>query len=117
MSASCALSFLISSSLQQAWKHFQSSTVQEIIDKSMEIEDAEEIQRVVQIGLLCTQESPNLRPTMTEVVQMLRREEVGLPSPSKPPFTDELMELNYLGSFDRHHPSGLSALQLATILK
>ncbi|KAG5241535.1 cysteine-rich receptor protein [Salix suchowensis] len=75
-----------------AWKHFQSSTVQEIIDKSMAIEDAEEIQRVVQIGLLCTQESPNLRPTMTEV----------------PPFTDELMELNYLGSFDRHHPSGLS---------
>ncbi|KAJ6366740.1 hypothetical protein OIU77_003176 [Salix suchowensis] len=91
-----------------AWKHFQSSTVQEIIDKSMAIEDAEEIQRVVQIGLLCTQESPNLRPTMTEVVQMLRREEVELPSPSKPPFTDELMEFNYLGSFDRHHPSGLS---------
>ncbi|KAB5547900.1 hypothetical protein DKX38_011306 [Salix brachista] len=92
----------------KAWKHFQSSTVQGIIDKSMEIEDAEEIQRVVQIGLLCTQESPNLRPTMTEVVQMLRKEEVELPSPSKPPFTDELMELNYLGSFDRHHPSGLS---------
>ncbi|KAJ6740457.1 hypothetical protein OIU79_000556 [Salix purpurea] len=91
-----------------AWKHFQSSTVQEIIDKSMAIEDAEEIQRVVQIGLLCTQESPNLRPTMTEVVQMLRKEGVELPSPSKPPFTDELMELNYLGSFDRHHPSGLS---------
>ncbi|KAF9678595.1 hypothetical protein SADUNF_Sadunf07G0050900 [Salix dunnii] len=89
----------------KAWKHFQSNTVQEIIDKSMAIEDAEEIQRVVQIGLLCTQESPNFRPTMTDVVQMLRKEDVQLPSPSKPPFTDELMELNYLGSFDRHHPS------------
>ena len=71
----------------------------------MAIEDAEEIERVVQIGLLCTQESPYFRPTMTEVVQMPRKEDVQLPSPSKPPFTDELMELNYLGSFDRHHPS------------
>ncbi|KAJ6916453.1 cysteine-rich receptor-like protein kinase 43 [Populus alba x Populus x berolinensis] len=89
-----------------AWKHFQSNTVQEIIDTSMTIDqDAEEIERVVQIGLLCTQESPNLRPTMTEVVQMLRKKDVELSSPSKPPFTDELMELHYLGSLDQQHPS------------
>ncbi|KAJ6990411.1 hypothetical protein NC653_018841 [Populus alba x Populus x berolinensis] len=89
-----------------AWKHFQSNTVQEIIDTSMTIDqDAEEIERVVQIGLLCTQESPNLRPTTTEVVQMLRKKDVELSSPSKPPFTDELMELHYLGSLDQQHPS------------
>ncbi|KAL9340788.1 hypothetical protein Peur_067007 [Populus x canadensis] len=88
-----------------AWKHFQSNTVQEIIDTSMTIEDAEEIERVVQIGLLCTQESPNLRPTTTEVVQMLRKKDVELSSPSKPPFTDELMELHYFGSLDQQHPS------------
>ncbi|KAG6767067.1 hypothetical protein POTOM_028246 [Populus tomentosa] len=89
-----------------AWKHFQSNTVQEIIDTSMAIDhDAEEIERVVQIGLLCTQESPNLRPTTTEVVQMLRKKDVELSSPSKPPFTDELMELHYLGSLDQQHPS------------
>ncbi|XP_050224854.1 cysteine-rich receptor-like protein kinase 46 [Mercurialis annua] len=87
-----------------AWKHFQSNSIREIVDKSMEIEDVEEIERVVQIGLLCTQESPNLRPTMTEVLHMLRRKDVDLPQPSKPPFTDELMELHYLGSgYQRTH--------------
>lgn len=81
----------------QAWKHFQSNAVLEIIDKSMEHEDIEEIERVVQIGLLCTQESPILRPNMTRVVQMLRHKDIELATPSKPPFTDEEMELSYFG--------------------
>ena len=58
-----------------------------IIDKSLEIEDIEEMKRVVQVGPLCTQESPDLRPTMTSVIQMLRRRGLALPAPSiKAPF-------------------------------
>ncbi|XP_021670434.2 cysteine-rich receptor-like protein kinase 46 isoform X2 [Hevea brasiliensis] len=84
--------------IAHVWKHFQSNTISEIIDKDIEIEDMKEIERVIQIGLLCTQESPNSRPTMTKVVQMLRKKDFELPQPSKPPFTDEHMELHYLGS-------------------
>ncbi|KAK9272646.1 hypothetical protein L1049_003022 [Liquidambar formosana] len=92
-----------------AWKHFQSNTVSEIIDESMDIADLEEIKRVVQVGLLCTQEFPCGRPSMTMIVQMLRQKDVELPTPNKPPFTDESMEVSYpLGC--SQHPSNISDL-------
>ncbi|XP_047319179.1 cysteine-rich receptor-like protein kinase 46 [Impatiens glandulifera] len=76
-----------------AWKHFQENRVVEMIDKSMEIveesPEKEEVVRVVQMGLLCTQESPSQRPSMTNVVQMLRQREMELPTPSRPPFLEE----------------------------
>ncbi|XP_065877158.1 cysteine-rich receptor-like protein kinase 46 [Euphorbia lathyris] len=84
---------LLKSVVAHAWDHLQSNTVEEIIDKSMEIEmEIEEIKRVIKIGLLCTQESPDLRPRMSKVVEMLRKKEVELPEPSNPPFIDEHME-------------------------
>ncbi|XP_057983879.1 cysteine-rich receptor-like protein kinase 46 [Malania oleifera] len=72
------------------WKHFQLKTISEIIDKSMmeNSEDIEEIKRVVQVGLLCTQESLTLRPSMSMVVEILKQKDMELPVPSKPPFTD-----------------------------
>ncbi|KAG8637819.1 hypothetical protein MANES_15G166600v8 [Manihot esculenta] len=84
--------------IAHVWRCFQSNTISEIVDKNMEIEDMNEIERVIQIGLLCTQESPNSRPTMTKVVQMLREKDLELPQPSMPPFIDEHMELHCLGS-------------------
>nr|POE69639.1 putative cysteine-rich receptor-like protein kinase 43 [Quercus suber] len=86
-----------------AWKHFQSNTVLEIIDESIMMEDVGEITRVVQVGLLCTQESPSLRPSMTTVIQMLKEKDFHLPVPSKPPFADECARLS--SSFDSscHH--------------
>ncbi|XP_075652427.1 cysteine-rich receptor-like protein kinase 46 [Castanea sativa] len=86
-----------------AWKHFQSDTVLEIIDESIMMEDVGEITRVVQVGLLCTQESPSLRPSMTTVIQMLKEKDFHLPVPSKPPFADECARLS--SSFDSscHH--------------
>lgn len=76
------------------WKHFQSNTMTEIVDKGMEIEDMEEVTRVIQVGLLCTQESPTLRPSMTEIIQMLKQKDVSLPIPSKPPFTEENLTIS-----------------------
>ena len=52
-----------------------------------------EVVRMVQIGLLCTQECPNLRPTMASVVQMLRHKNLELPIPTQPPFVDEAVTL------------------------
>ncbi|KAK0591068.1 hypothetical protein LWI29_035236 [Acer saccharum] len=80
----------------KTWKHFQAKTVSEMIDNSMEKseENVEEMERVVWVGLLCTQESASQRPTMKNVVEILKQKEMRLPTPSKPPFTDECMELS-----------------------
>jgi hypothetical protein len=45
-----------------------------------------EASNVLQIGLLCTQASAALRPSMFEVVEMLNNEKCVIPSPKQPPF-------------------------------
>ncbi|PON52468.1 Serine/threonine protein kinase [Parasponia andersonii] len=98
------------------WKHFQENTVSEIveasiIETSLDInKDFEEVQRVVQVGLLCTQEISSLRPNMTTVIQMLKQDDYELPQPTKPPFIDEHLELS--SSFDscRWQPFCISEL-------
>ncbi|XP_062103432.1 cysteine-rich receptor-like protein kinase 46 [Humulus lupulus] len=87
------------------WKHYQSNTVSEIIENSLANEDFGDIERIVQVGLLCTQEVPSLRPNMTMVIQMLKQNDFELPTPTKPPFIDENLELS--SSFDscRWQPS------------
>jgi len=40
----------------------------------------------VNIGLLCVQESPDDRPTMSDVVSMIGNDTVPLPSPKPPAF-------------------------------
>lgn len=42
--------------------------------------------RWIQIALLCVQEDPNTRPTMSMVALMLGSKSIRLPQPSKPPF-------------------------------
>ncbi|KAJ9549556.1 LOW QUALITY PROTEIN: hypothetical protein OSB04_022099, partial [Centaurea solstitialis] len=56
------------------WKHFKEGTVEEVFDTNMMLRDdnvKKEVKKVVQIGLLCTQEVPSLRPTMSMALQML----------------------------------------------
>ncbi|XWS40715.1 hypothetical protein CRYUN_Cryun17cG0019200 [Craigia yunnanensis] len=85
-----------------AWKHFQSSTTSRIIDESLGPEDFEEIKREIQLGLLCTQAKPALRPSMTKVLQMLRHKDMELPIPTKPPFLDEFVDLSSSFGFNLH---------------
>ncbi|CAN6548911.1 unnamed protein product [Malus baccata var. baccata] len=91
------------------WKHFQAGTVEELYDPNLMLQNfhdnfKDEIFRVVQIGLLCTQESPSLRPTMSKALQMLTKKELDLPPPANPPFIDEkTMELNDNGD-DQCYP-------------
>lgn len=78
-----------------AWKHFQAGTVEELYDKNFllhnynNINVKDEVFRVLHIGLLCTQEIPSLRPTMSRVLKMLINKEEQLPAPTNPPFIDE----------------------------
>ncbi|XP_059656168.1 cysteine-rich receptor-like protein kinase 2 [Cornus florida] len=84
-----------------AWRHFQQGTVQELFDPNIMLHNyhnssvKNEVLRVVHIGLLCTQEAPSLRPSMSKALVMLAKKDEQLPAPTVPPFTDEkTMELN-----------------------
>ncbi|XP_073119833.1 cysteine-rich receptor-like protein kinase 46 [Henckelia pumila] len=72
-----------------AWRHYQMGKVASIIDSTLDIEDLNEAQRIIEIALLCTQESPDLRPTMGKVVEFLAKKDLILPAPTKPPFVQE----------------------------
>ncbi|CAH9107481.1 unnamed protein product [Cuscuta epithymum] len=82
------------------WSHFQQRMVEKLFDPNLmlhnyhNIDVENEVQRVVHIGLLCTQEAPSLRPSMSRALQMLAKKEE-LPPPTNPPFMNEkTMELN-----------------------
>lgn len=47
---------------------------------------ATEASRVFQIGLLCTQASASLRPSISQVVYMLINSNEDVPTPNQPPF-------------------------------
>lgn len=77
-------SFLI---LGQVWKHYKGNTITDAIDPCLKGRfSEEEAANVLQIGLLCTQASSALRPSMAEVVQMLTNRECEIPKPKQPPF-------------------------------
>ena len=42
------------------------------MDRNLVSYDAQEVERIVQVAMLCTQGLPEDRPTMAEVVKMLR---------------------------------------------
>ncbi|XP_076938574.1 cysteine-rich receptor-like protein kinase 2 [Bidens hawaiensis] len=84
-----------------AWYHFQQNKVEQIFDPNLmmhiypNINFQKEAIKVVQVGLLCTQEAPHLRPSMSTVLKMLAKDDEPLPLPSNPPFIDEkTMELS-----------------------
>ncbi|KAJ0489599.1 putative protein kinase RLK-Pelle-DLSV family [Helianthus annuus] len=84
-----------------AWKHFKQGKVEEIFDPNLmmhispNIKFQKEAIKVVHIGLLCTQESPSLRPSMSAALKMLATNDEPIPAPTNPPFIDEgTMELN-----------------------
>ncbi|KAA8529603.1 hypothetical protein F0562_034297 [Nyssa sinensis] len=83
-----------------AWNHFQLGTMEELFDPNLMLHNhpnssiKNEVMRVVHIGLLCTQEAPSLRPSMSKALVMLAKKDECLPAPSNPPFMDEkTMEL------------------------
>jgi len=46
-----------------------------------------EVERCIQIGLLCVQEDPRDRPSMSDVVVMLASDTVAIPKPKHPAFS------------------------------
>ncbi|KAI3768771.1 hypothetical protein L2E82_19604 [Cichorium intybus] len=75
--------------LQTVWKLYKEGVVAEAIDPLLKGDFPEqEALEILQIGLLCTQASATLRPSMDEVVEFLttKAEDREIPVPHQPPF-------------------------------
>ncbi|ERN02724.1 cysteine-rich receptor-like protein kinase 42 [Amborella trichopoda] len=73
--------------LQSVWEHFKSNSLAEAVDQGLRDNfPARQASNVLQIGLLCTQASANLRPSMSTVVRMLTDDDHPIPLPMQPPF-------------------------------
>ncbi|KAL4581592.1 hypothetical protein LXL04_006115 [Taraxacum kok-saghyz] len=75
--------------LQTVWKLYKEGVVSEAIDPLLDGDFPEhEALEILQIGLLCTQASATLRPSMAEVVEFLttKSEDREIPVPHQPPF-------------------------------
>jgi hypothetical protein len=61
--------------------------VLDLIDQTLrEVCNAYQFEKCVNIGLICVQEDPNDRPTMSTVVTMLDSETATMPTPKRPSF-------------------------------
>ncbi|PON80473.1 Mitogen-activated protein kinase kinase kinase [Parasponia andersonii] len=71
----------------RAWKMWKENKALDLMDVSLsETCNANEFLRCVNVGLLCVQEDPSDRPTMSNVVLMIGSETASLPSPKQPAF-------------------------------
>lgn len=75
----------------QAWALWEQGKEVELVDpmvrEGCEIEIEEEVRRCIGIGLLCVQEDPAERPTMSQLVLLLETKQAPLPPPKKPAFS------------------------------
>ena len=69
------------------WKNYNANIITSSVDPTLHGKfTAEEASNALQAGLLCTQSSDTLRPSMSEVVQMLTKKDYVIPSPNQQPF-------------------------------
>ncbi|XP_042479051.1 receptor-like serine/threonine-protein kinase SD1-7 isoform X2 [Macadamia integrifolia] len=81
--------------LSYAWKLWREGRGLELMDESMKDScSTGEVLRCIQVGLLCVQERPEERPTMSSVVLMLSSETVTMPQPKRPGFGGERSPLD-----------------------
>ncbi|CAN6304519.1 unnamed protein product [Urochloa humidicola] len=74
--------------LRYAWRLWRDGESLEFIDQSIaDTSNAMEVLKCIQIGLLCVQEQPKRRPTMSAVTTMLTSENPTLPEPCEPAFS------------------------------
>ncbi|XP_058787785.1 cold-responsive protein kinase 1-like [Vicia villosa] len=77
--------------LQKSWKLHERGRHLELVDKTLDPNDydGEEVKKMIEIALLCTQASAGMRPTMSEVVVLLQTKSlVEHLQPTMPVFVD-----------------------------
>nr|GLL34807.1 uncharacterized protein LOC109155677 [Ipomoea trifida] len=71
----------------QAWKFWMEEKALDMMDPILLSScNQSEVLKCINMGLLCVQEDPNDRPTMSNVVIMLVTESMSLPRPKQPAF-------------------------------
>ncbi|KAL6592656.1 hypothetical protein ACP70R_049331 [Stipagrostis hirtigluma subsp. patula] len=77
--------------IQDAWKLWTEDHAAEFMDRSLgKSYSKEEAWRCYHVGLLCVQENPDVRPTMSNVLLMLISDHMKLPEPARPPLFTRL---------------------------
>ncbi|KAM0863716.1 hypothetical protein ACQ4PT_044366 [Festuca glaucescens] len=76
--------------LSLVWQHWSTGTVEDLADPSRS--PGAQMLKLVNIGLLCVQDNPADRPTMSAVNVMLSSSTVSLQAPSRPTFCVDDME-------------------------
>lgn len=86
--------------LERTWQLYERRELVALVDTELEGDfDAEEACRFLKIGLLCTQDTPKLRPSMSTVVKMLTGEkEVNDDMITKPGLISDFMDLKVRSS-------------------
>lgn len=81
--------------LERTWELYERKELVALVDTSLNGEfDAEQACKFLKIGLLCTQESPKCRPSMSSVVKMLTGEmDVNDSTLTKPALISDFMDL------------------------
>ncbi|KAK4255412.1 hypothetical protein QN277_008415 [Acacia crassicarpa] len=76
-----------SSLLGYAWRLWTENNLLDLMDRSLtESCNANQFIKCAQVSLLCVQDEPGDRPTMSQVVIMLESETTSLPTPKQPTF-------------------------------
>ncbi|XP_057965334.1 cold-responsive protein kinase 1-like [Malania oleifera] len=82
--------------LERAWKLYEKDMHIGLVDKSLDPNEykAEDVKRVIEIALMCTQSSVALRPTMSEVVVLLlSKGSLGRTPQTRPIFVDSYQRI------------------------
>ncbi|CAN6980271.1 unnamed protein product [Brassica rapa subsp. trilocularis] len=81
--------------LERAWELYERNELVDLVDIALGgVFDAEEACRYLRIGLLCTQDSPQLRPTMSIVVKLLTEEkDIDTKKITKPGLISDFMDM------------------------
>ncbi|KAM4131698.1 hypothetical protein ACJW30_01G194900 [Castanea mollissima] len=77
--------------LERAWKLYENNKHSELVDETLNPEEytAEEVKKIVEIALMCTQSSASVRPSMSEVVVLLKSKgSMENRPPTKPGYVD-----------------------------
>ena len=71
----------------QSWKRWVEGKPEIIIDPLLVKKPSSEIIKLIQTGLLCAQQNPTKRQTMSTVIVWLGSETITIPLPTAPAFT------------------------------
>uniref|UniRef100_M8AZ93 Cysteine-rich receptor-like protein kinase 10 n=1 Tax=Aegilops tauschii TaxID=37682 RepID=M8AZ93_AEGTA len=100
--------------IQDAWKFWIEDRANEFIDRALgQSYSRDEAWRCFQVGLLCVQDDPDIRPTMSNVLLMLVSEQISMPAPSRPV---QSLEGEWAVGLNTHLPTTLGSVFMNIIL-